>query len=423
LLSQIKSQTSLDFAFSHQLFAKNLFLAVYKPLGSIILIFGILFGTWIASVGATRNSQPGDFLYGFKLTAERMQVNLTMNDEKRTNLEIAFAERRLDEIKKTVSKATTENSQKNLEVTLKKYQESINNVKSNLAKLEVTDKESALKVANLLDEKTKTYVDILKGQQDQDSQLAANKETAEAITVSKSTADKALEVILTEFEIGNSGMRIDDVKNKIEARITDLETSLETDKGQIETISINKKIADEAAVASAAAKAMADKKALEEAAAAKALEDKKAEEEAAAKKEEAKTETPTTDTKSEDSVNNNANANVNADANSQPETQNINSSAEIKQDDQTVSQPAEVLPTINDIKDKPKEAAALLAKAKEFLKSGSVSQAFALVKQADDIATLIEKVIKANNQYLEAPAVPADSGDNQAEAIKIENKS
>ena len=112
LLSQIKSQTSLDFAFSHQLFAKNLFLAVYKPLGSIILIFGILFGTWIASVGATRNSQPGDFLYGFKLTTERMQVNLTMNDEKRTNLEIAFAERRLDEIKKTVSKATTENSQK-----------------------------------------------------------------------------------------------------------------------------------------------------------------------------------------------------------------------------------------------------------------------------------------------------------------------
>ncbi|MCX6745472.1 MAG: DUF5667 domain-containing protein [Candidatus Parcubacteria bacterium] len=430
LLSQIKAQTNSDFVFSYKLLFKNIFLATYKPLGSLILIAGILFGTWIATVGAAKKSLPGDFWYGFKLTTERMQVNLTLNDEKRTGMEIAFADRRLDEIQKTTAKDGSAKSNKNLEVTLKNFQESINNVKSNLVKLEASDKQAALKVADLIDEKTKSYVGILKDQQDQNPQLIASKDAQQAISVSKATGDKALSVILEEFEAGGSGLKIDDLKQKINARIDDLDKSIAAAKGDIDKIIVNKKIADEAAAASAAAKALADKKALEdkkaaESAVAKALADKEA---AANAVEEAKPETTTTENETANTANNNANTNINADinadanTNSQPEAQNINSSDNTNQNDQAVSQPEEVLPTIDEIKDKPKEAEVLLAKAKDFLKSGSVSQAFDLVQQADDIVTLVEKVIKANGQYLEAPAVQSASGDKQAEIKPEETK-
>ncbi|MFA5187864.1 MAG: DUF5667 domain-containing protein [Patescibacteria group bacterium] len=396
LLSQIKSQTSAEFSYSHKIMLQNLFLAVYKPVGSMILICSVLFGAWIASVGATKNSQPGDLLYGLKLTAERMQVNLTMNDEKRTNLEIAFAERRLDEIKQTTAKDGSNKNKKNLEVTLKNFQESINNVKSNLAKLEATDKQAALKVADLIDEKTKSYVGILKDQQDQNPQFVASENAEQAISDSKATGNKALSVILEEFEAGNSGLKVDDLRQKINTRIDDLDKNIESAKSDIPLIIENKKIADEAA----AAKALADKEAAkkaEEEAAAKVLADKEAL---------AKTEL-SSDASELSSVQEVANTNTNTSPEpvkeAQPELQNTNSSAEIKQDEQIVSQPEEVLPTIDEIKNKPAEAAALLVRARDYVKSGSVSQAFDLVKQADDIMTLVNKVIKANSVYLEAP--------------------
>lgn len=426
LLSQIKSQTSLEFTFRHRIMAKNLFIAVYKPLGSFILIAGILLGAWIASVGATRNSLPGDFLYGWKLTTERMQVNLTLNDEKRTNVEMAFAERRLDEIKTTVANDDgSKQTKKNLAVPLKSFQESIINVKSNLVKLEATDKEAALKVADLIDEKTKTYVGILKDQQDQNPQLVTDKDAEQAILVSKATGDKALSVILEEFETGNSGLKIEDLKQKINARIEDLDKSIELAKGDIDKIIANKKIAEEAA----AAKVLVDQKAAEEAAkkaeeetsaATKVLADEKSmtDKEAAAKVAgEAKPETTATEDATANTADNNTNTNVNTDinantntdiktdanTNSQPQAENINSPENVNQSEPSDGQPEEVLPTIEEIKDKPQEAEALLAKAKDFLESGAVIQAFDLVKQADDIMTLVNKVIKANEQYLQAP--------------------
>ena len=429
LLSQIKAQTNnSDFVFSRKLLFKNIFLATYKPLGSFILIAGILFGTWIATVGAARKSLPGDFWYGFKLTTERMQVNLTLNDEKRTNLEIAFADRRLDEIKKTTAKGGSTKNNNNLEVTLKNFQESINNVKTNLAKLEATDKQAAIKVANQLDEKSKTYVDILKDQQSQAPQLADSKDAQQAITVSQAIGDKALDIILQEFEAGQSGMSRDDVKQKIEDRVTDLKTSIAASKDEIDKIMVNKKIADEAAVA----KALADKKAAEEVAA-KAAADAEAAKKADA---DAKVNDPTGSSQDEQKTNSNINANanvntnVNVDVNTNVNATNTNSDQSQTNENQNINsdqaatqdQTAVALPTIDDIKDKPAEAEKLLSKAEDFLKGGSLSQAFNLVKQAGDIMAQVDQVISANKQYLETPAAQSESGDKQAEIKPEETK-
>jgi hypothetical protein len=391
LLSQIKAQTKLNFVLSHKLLVKNFLVAVYKPVGAMILVASILFGTWIATVGAAKNSLPGDFLYGLKLTTERMQVNLTMNDEKRTNLEFAFAERRLDEIKKTAAKDESSKNKKNIEATLKKFQESINNVKSNLAKLEITDKQAALKVADLIDQKAKEYIDIIKDQQATSPQLADNKETEQAISISKATADKALSLIVKEFESGESELILDQVKDKINARILDLEKNLISVQSEIDLIIVNKKLAEEKAKAEAEKQAAEEKVRLEA-------------EKAAAIAETTNTaeNTPSTETKPEGNPNtvNDSNTNTNSNV-AQPDPAPNTNSNEVNVENVEEAPLEEVLPTIEEIKDKPKEIEMLIAKAKGYLQSNSVSQAFDFVRQAEDVMTLVDKVIEANKQYLD----------------------
>lgn len=401
LFSQIKAQTSghKDEKISwHVLFVKQFMVSAYKPLGAMILIFGIGLGAYITTVGATRNSLPGDLLYNFKLTAERVQVGLASNDEKKADLEIAFADRRLDEMKK-LTEDNKADKKENVQVSLKKFQESMDNVKSSLAKLEQVDSKTALKLANKVDEKTTEYVNILKDQQIKAPELTGNTETADAITASKSTADKAIDVMVKEFESGNKDIALEDLKAKVNARIDVLVKNIETDKTDIDLIIANK---------IAAAKALEEKRIADEAAAKKAAEEaakKVAEEKAAADNTVSVPASTTSDGKT-DTANTPAETNTNINTNTNSNNATEVTEGTVAEGDQTVDvQPEEVLPTIEEIKDKPAEAERLLAKAREFLASNSISQAFDLIKQADEIMRLVNKVIKANEEFLVAPVV------------------
>jgi len=380
LLSQIKAQTSDAPADNkilwHVVLAQKFAVAAYKPLGVMILILGVALGGYIMTVGATKNSLPGDFLYPIKLTSERMQVNLAANDEKKANLEITFAERRMEELQKVSAKAKSDSSQKdNLQVSLQKYQESINNVKNSLSKLEKTDTNVAIKVAKLVDEKAKGYVDILNQQQDANPDLSQTADTAAAITVSKAVGEQALDVIITEFQAGNSQISMDEVYQKLDDMTKGLADTIDKDKAQLEQILANKKIAS--SFASADAKALADKK---------ASEDKDA-----TANTEVKTETATPV----------AETNVNA----APATQ---TPVEV--------QNQEVLPTLDELKNKIRDAENILSQARDALVARKIVSAYTKAKQANDILTVVEKVLAANSQYLdkpkeEAPAQPAEKAE------------
>ncbi len=370
LLAQLKAQTSFDFVESRghgRQFMHNIFAFTYKPLVGMAVVCLLIFGSWIATVNATKNSLPGDFLYSLKLTTERMQVNLAIDEEKKTNLELEFAGRRLEEIKTVVAKAETEPNQKeNLDVTLKKFQESMVNLKTNLAKLEIKDKDKAVEIASVLDQKSQEYVDILQDQQESLPELAKN--TEEAINASKVTSEKALDLIIKEFEVGQSDMQPDDIINKVTERINDLEKEITQEKSDLKTINLNQ---------IALAKKLKEKAALEAAQTA------------------ANNETETSETNSEETGEENIDNNeANVDNTSQAEnTENVNTQVE--------TEPAEILPTLEDVQAKPDEAYALLQQARTELRNLALGQAFDLVKQADDIVTLVKKVIKANEKYLD----------------------
>jgi len=400
LYAQITAQTSsISPKILSRSISNKILISVLRPVSVSLAIFIAIVGVWVAGVSATRNSLPGDLLYGLKLTGERLQVNLALSDEKRTDLEIAFAEIRLNEVKEVMNKTK---DKEQVAVSLKKFQESMTNVKSNLAKLEMTDKDKALKVAKVVDEKSKIYTDLLR-----EENIVSNKNTSEAIVISKATGDKALSVILKEFETGNSTTNLEEIKSKLIVRIEDLREDSALAQKNIETIIVNKAKAEVLAKAEAEAHAKAEAEAK-----AKAEEDAqlKAEAEAKAKAEgESLIEETTADNVNaqptslpvkEQPSGTNANVNINT---------NIN--AEVLPEDTAMPKAEEVLPKIDEVKNNPAEVEKLLIKAEDFLKSNSVSQAFEQVRQADILLNILNKVINANGQYLETPeeTVAADT--------------
>lgn len=431
LVSQINAQTRLDFSAAKSRFfvkflPKNILLPLVKPAISFAVIACFMVVAWTASVSATKNSLPGDLFYNIKLTTERVQANLTLSDEKRANLEIGFAQRRLDEIDKLMAK---DDEDSNLQIPLKEFQQNMANVKTSLAKLEKKDKGTAVKVANIIDEKSKEYVVLLENQQKQSPELAVN--TQEAIAVSKNTGNKALSLIIQEYEAGTSDVPVAEVSQKVKDRISDLQSALNQSKEEIDTIINNKKLAEEQAAKEAAEKEAAEKLAAEQAAAEQAAaESAEGQEgtEANSSQEPAGNEEQSAPASSETPAESNpAPADAQNPAATGTDSQQPNGqSADTASTEQPApsqdqaqpvddSQPQENLPSLEEAMNKRMEALTLLIDAENLLNENKISQAFELIKKADDILSVIKKVVLANSEFLnmEAPSqepvdVPAD---------------
>lgn len=424
LVSQIKGQSSLDFVqnnktrFFTRVLPKNIFLPVLKPVASLVLIVFFVGLAWTASVSATKNSLPGDLFYNIKLTTERVQASLTLNNEKRANLEMKFAGRRLDEIVQLMADSELDHSQ-HLNLPLQKFQENMTNVKNSLAKLEKSDKEAAVKMANLVNEKAKEYVVLL---EDQQQKLAINAE--EAILASKSTGDKAFALIIQEYETNQTDLSTDQIKEKVQNRINDLQIALNKSKNDIDTIINNQKIAAEAAKAAEEA-AKAEQEAAEAEAAEEEAED--ATEKESGSNQETETEAEESDNESadqadesdvavteteeqlaEESVESNESADnqANIDDSGQESGNDNQSDNQLSEEQQPQEEtamlpaPTEILPSIEETIDLRTQALTLLIDAENLLKDNKVNQAFDLIKQADDKLALIKKVILANSDYL-----------------------
>jgi hypothetical protein len=70
---------------------------------ALMLFFGAVFGAGQAAA----DSLPGQFLYEVKLAAEQVRLSLTNDPEARAELNVALAERRLDEIAELVDQGKT----------------------------------------------------------------------------------------------------------------------------------------------------------------------------------------------------------------------------------------------------------------------------------------------------------------------------
>lgn len=77
---------------------------IFRPMGVMAMIAAVVFSGSIATVSAARSSLPGDTFYPVKIGLERAQISLALSQEKKAELEIAFAGSRLKEAEEIMAR-------------------------------------------------------------------------------------------------------------------------------------------------------------------------------------------------------------------------------------------------------------------------------------------------------------------------------
>lgn len=77
---------------------------LYSGTGISVLIAVVFFAGFIGTVSAARSSLPGDAFYPVKISLERAQVGLAFSQEKKAELEVAFAGSRLKEVNDLIAR-------------------------------------------------------------------------------------------------------------------------------------------------------------------------------------------------------------------------------------------------------------------------------------------------------------------------------
>jgi hypothetical protein len=142
LLSKISSQTQYAKGWRHSFvfsLLKGSGMMSMRPLATLSLVFVFIFGGVIASVSAS-GALPGDALYSMKLAQEKIQVTLVRDENKKTDLKLQLAKKRVQEIREVVKRETDFVKVKQmLEVPLAEY---------NAAMADITDTVKKKKAEN-----------------------------------------------------------------------------------------------------------------------------------------------------------------------------------------------------------------------------------------------------------------------------------
>ena len=101
---------------SANMLPQKLFKQLSQPVGIVLLIAAIVFGSGIVSLRAARNTKPGDSLYIAKIINEKAQLAITFNEKEKVKLGIEFAGNRAKEITQVLAESESIIQEKEVKV-------------------------------------------------------------------------------------------------------------------------------------------------------------------------------------------------------------------------------------------------------------------------------------------------------------------
>ncbi len=224
------------------LLPRNFVYGVVRPLAVVFLIFVVGSSGWIATVAASQDSLPGEWLYPAKRVTEKTQVAAAtvVGDKKtETNLRVEFAKRRAVETKKLVVSQEPEKIKKAPRVVEDLKQE-IKQVNANLEEIKKESTASnnvsaeAVKNINKETEQIKTILQEVKtgliaaSSSEKNTLLADN--VAQAKGLAKETAIKAVEVLVGKHLQGDNTVTNEDVKEAINNQVKSVQAEVVVNK-------------------------------------------------------------------------------------------------------------------------------------------------------------------------------------------------
>lgn len=123
----------LDRRIMAQGFFYNFKLLILKPMPIAIIAIIISLATGSGVVTASQNSLPTDALYPIKIATEQIQEAMTFDNNKKVDLSVKLAEKRLEEIKQMQTKEQVPTQA--IEETLIKYEKYLTNAQNQLANI------------------------------------------------------------------------------------------------------------------------------------------------------------------------------------------------------------------------------------------------------------------------------------------------
>lgn len=199
----------------------------FRPVLAVILIFGLILGSGL-SVSAAESSLPGDALYPLKIATEKIQVSLTFKEEKKTEMLVELAGKRINEVTKIKDKTESPaaKSQK-INIAVNKFKTEIENVKINLEMLDKkVEPQKVVEVAKIIDTKANEYQETL---QKTINDLEAPVKESVAVQINdgldsaEKIGDKALGVIINKHVQGDVVLSEEEVVGRLEKKIKTVE--------------------------------------------------------------------------------------------------------------------------------------------------------------------------------------------------------
>jgi len=222
---------------------------VIRPVMALFLIFALGTSGWIATVQASNNALPGEWLYPAKRVVEKTRVVAVaaVGDKKsKTKLHLEFAKRRAEETKELVSTKDPEKIEK-VSDTLKDLKEEIEKVDEDLKDMgESTDNKATAESVKNVNEKTEEIKVILKEvKADLKSEITSstkenklsvnlNANLTEAKDAVNESGVKSMEVLVDKHLNGDDTITKEEVKQIIDTQIKSLAEDADETKKEIE---------------------------------------------------------------------------------------------------------------------------------------------------------------------------------------------
>ncbi|PIR93915.1 hypothetical protein COT97_04290 [Candidatus Falkowbacteria bacterium CG10_big_fil_rev_8_21_14_0_10_39_11] len=196
-----------------------------KPIGIVTVAVLFVFGSGAFTVNASKSSIPGDILYPVKLTSEKVQVGLTVSEDRKAELHVDFAEERVSEIEQIAANETdpvkrreqisvaTDNFKKNMD----NIQETLEKVKTVKAEKDVVNR--SIEVVKQVDLKVEAIASRLDNNNDLKGDLAVVKNIDAAQAEIEETQAKAVEVIVDKYDKGEAELSSEEMLETVEAQI------------------------------------------------------------------------------------------------------------------------------------------------------------------------------------------------------------
>ncbi|MFA6424218.1 MAG: DUF5667 domain-containing protein [Candidatus Magasanikbacteria bacterium] len=220
---------------------------VVRPIAVLLVVAIVATSGWVASVDASYNTLPGDFLYPAKRAGEKTQVAVAgMIGSKKTEtiLHSEFAKRRATETKQLVASKDPAKQEK-VKESIQDLKKEIANVNQKLEEIKVASTNNAVSADVVKDVKQDTE-QITNTLQEVKAALlvtsnindtSSTKENAVAINEAKDLAKdvsvKAVEVIVTKHLEGDKSVTAEEVKQEINNTLQSATTDAQQSKQSV----------------------------------------------------------------------------------------------------------------------------------------------------------------------------------------------